>query len=183
MTAASHERTLQQLHQHRSIFSLFTGSHFSRNRLQISSPFTGLRSLVIIWTARFFACIINNESCFTRFFRVSFIPGKDNSTNGLASTLTSLRVPLGAFHQPQASLVRGQYLEVNWFSCFFLGILEFVPLVLHRLPFVDRSGDPADDQSTEQVPPSYNSDAAAPEYQEALWSVTQRTAPLPCADV
>ena len=105
-------------------FFLFTGSHSSRNRLQISSPFTGLRSLVIIWIARFFACIINNESCFTRFFRVSFIPGKDNSTNGLASTLTSLRVPLGAFHQPQASLVRGQYLEVNWFSCFFLGILE-----------------------------------------------------------
>ena len=122
MTAASHERTLQQLHQHRSIFSLFTGSHFSRNRLQISSPFTGLRSLVIIWIARFFACIINITKAASlvsfeyRSFQARTILPTDS--------LPHLRVPLEAFHQPQASLVRVQYLEVNWFSCFFLGILE-----------------------------------------------------------
>ena len=184
MTAASHERTLQQLHQHRSI----TTSLHRLSLFQESS--TDLES--IHWVAQsgdhldcsIFACIINITKAASlvsfeyRSFQARTILPTDS--------LPHLRVPLGAFHQPQASLVRVQYLEVNWFSCLFLGHtgeLEFVPLLLHRLPFVDRSADPADDQSTEQVPPSYNSDAAAPEYQEAPWSVTQRSAPLPCADV
>ena len=86
LASPSRERTLQ----HARYRPLFTGSHSSRNRLQISSPFTGSLSLVIILSARSFVCIVNmNASCFTRFFRASLIPGKDNSSNGFASTFES----------------------------------------------------------------------------------------------
>ena len=56
--------------------------------------------------------------------------------------------------------------EINrFFLCIFvhIGELEFVPLLLHRSPFVDTSADPADAQSLRKIPPSNNSDAA-PEY-------------------
>ena len=49
--------------------SLRAGSHSSRKRLQISNPFAGSLSFVIIWSARSFVCIVSmNASCLARLF-------------------------------------------------------------------------------------------------------------------
>ena len=90
LTSASRKRSLQQLHQHRpmstSVHRLPLFQKWSRD----SNPFAGSLSFVIIWSARFFVCIINmNASRFTRFLRTLLVPGKDISPNRFASKSAS----------------------------------------------------------------------------------------------
>ena len=149
---------------------LFTGSHSSRNRFQISSPFTESLSLVIIWIARFFVCIMN-ASCFIRFSPASFIPSKNNSPNGFDSTSASSAQSYSSTASVSDSfpILRSTsfplYSWAYWSSCRSCFIDHL--LLIHQLVLLM--------STTEQIPPSSNSDAAAPEYQKLPGSVNATT--------
>ena len=61
-------------------------AHSSGQLLQISTPFAGSLSFVIIWSARSFVCIVSTNASWG-----SFIPANGISRNGFASTFTSSR--------------------------------------------------------------------------------------------
>ena len=148
LTSAFRERTLQQLHQHRSIST-------SVHRLplfQKSSP--DLESIHWIAQSRdHLDCSIfrvhhqHERKLFYSFLSSIAHSRQEQFSQRIRFHICEFGTEL-SINRKRLGLVSNH--EVNWFSSVFLGILwelEFVPLLLRRSPFVDSSAGPADVQS------------------------------------
>ena len=154
--------------------ALFTGSHSSRNRFEISSPFTESLSLVIIWIARFFVCIINERKPLYSFLSSIVHSKQGQFSQRIRFHICEFRTEL-FINRKRLPLVSSP--EVNWFSSLFLGILgtgvRAAPASsITSCWYISWS---CWFSTTEQSPPSNNSDAVAPEYPKLPGSVNATT--------